>query len=140
MKKIIKDNYPILIGILIGIISISGVYAASTMIESEEVTYDNKESHGEYTNVQESIDELYEINKIHKEEWKEEELKGNDPVITGDLIPVVIKSNGNVYYANKHSEWYNYSEKRWANAVILKSDKKETYSEGQKIEETDING
>ncbi len=140
MKKIIKENYPILIGILIGIISISGVYAASTMIESDEVTYDNTTSHGEYTNVQDSIDELFEINKIHKDEWKEEELNGNDPVLKGDLIPVVIEANGDVYYANKHSEWYNYSEKRWANAVILKTEKKGSYSEGQKIKEEDING
>ncbi len=142
MKKIIKDNYPILIGILIGIISISGVYAASTMIESDEVTYDNTTSHGDYTNVQESIDELYEINKIHKDEWQDPTLQasGNYPLLTGDLIPVEIKPNGDVYYANKHSEWYNYSEKRWANAVILKAEKKETYSEGQKIKEEDING
>ncbi len=142
MKKVIKNNYKILIGIIIGIviISVSIVYAESTMIDSEEVTYDNEATHETVTNVQEAIDELYERSGLHKDEWKEEDLKGNDPVITGDLIPVEIKSNGDVYYANKHSEWYNYSEKRWANAVILKSEKRETYSEGQKIEEEDING
>ncbi len=142
MKKVIKNNYKILIGIIIGIviISVSIVYAESSMIDSEEVTYDNKESHGDYTNVQESIDELYERSGLHKDEWKENDLNGNDPVLKGDLIPVEIKPNGDVYYANKHSEWYNYSEKRWANAVILKTDKKETYSEGQKIDENDING
>ncbi len=142
MKKVIKNNYKILIGIIIGIviISVSIVYAESTMIDSEEVTYDNKESHGDYTNVQESIDELYERSGLHKEEWKETDLNGNDPVLKGDLIPVEIKPNGDVYYANKHSEWYNYSEKRWANAVILKTEKKGSYSEGQKIKEEDING
>ncbi len=140
MKKVIKNNYKILIGIIIGIviISISIVYAESTMIDSEEVTYDNTTSHGEHNNVQESIDELYERSGLHKEEWTDKELKGNDPVLKGDLIPVEIKPNGDVYYANKHSEWYNYSEKRWANAVILQKGK--SYSVGQKIEETDING
>ncbi len=141
MKKKTKNKIKLLIGILIGLIlSVSGVYATSSMIESEEVTYDNKTSHETTNNVQEAIDELYERSGLHKDEWKEENLNGNDPVITGDLIPVVIKSNGDVYYANKHSEWYNYSEKRWANAVILKNDKKSSYSEGQKINENDING
>ncbi len=142
MKKIIKNNYKILIGIIIGIviISVSIVYAESTMIDSEEVTYDNEATHETVTNVQEAIDELYERSGLHKDEWKEEDLNGNDPVITGDLIPVEIKPNGDVYYANKHSEWYNYSEKRWANAVILNEGKKETYSVGQKINENDING
>ncbi len=141
MKEKTKNKIKLLIGIIIGLIlSVSGVYATSSMIESEEVTYDNKNSDGKYNNVQSSIDELYERSGIHKEEWTDKELNGNDPVITGDLIPVEIKPNGDVYYANKHSEWYNYSEKRWANAVILNEGKKETYSVGQKINENDING
>ncbi len=47
-------------------------------------------------------------------------LNGADPVITGDLVPVTIESNGTVKKADIMSKWYNYEQKEWANAVILK--------------------
>ena len=139
MKRIIKNNYKIIIGILIGILlSVTSVYAIDAYIESNKVSYDNKSTKKD--NVQEAIDELYERSGIHQEKWIDPILNGADPILKEPLIPVEIKPNGDVYYANEKSEWYNYSEKRWANAVILNDNAKDKYTTGQKISNTDIKG
>ncbi len=137
MKKVIKNNYKIVIGIIIGIIlSITTVYAVEAYIESNKVSFDNK--HTKTNNVQDAIDELYERSGIHKEKWVDKELNGADPVLQDPLIPVEIKPNGDVYYANLNSEWYNYSEKKWANAVILNDNV--NHNVGDKIDDKEIKG
>ncbi len=68
--------------------------------------------------------------------YKENILNGTDPVLKEELIPVTIADNGSVTYADTHTEWYNYEEKKWANAVILKSGA--TYEVGDTIPEIDI--
>ncbi len=136
MKKVIKNNYKFILGIIVGlIISVTSVYAIDAYIESNKVTYTNHNK----TNVQDAIDELYERSGIHKEKWIDPILNGADPVLKDPLIPVEIKPNGDVYYANLNSEWYNYSEKRWANAVIL-TDTAGNYSTGAKIDDKNIKG
>ncbi len=138
MKKVIKNNYKFILGMILGlVISVSSVYAVEAYIESNKVSYDNSKSKGSYKEVQSSIDELYERSGIHKEKWIDKTLNGADPVLKDPLIPVEINPNGDVYYANLNSEWYNYSEKRWANAVIL-TDTAGEYSVGQHILEKDI--
>ncbi len=138
MKKVIKNNYKIAIGIIIGIVlSVTTTYAIDAYIESNKVSFDNK--HTKTNNVQDAIDELYERSGIHKEKWVDKELNGADPVLQDPLIPVEIKPNGEVYYANLNSEWYNYSEKRWANAIILVDNPSNTnYEVGDHIKEDDI--
>ncbi len=138
MKRIIKNNYKIIMGIVIGIIlSVTSVYAVDAYIESNKVTYDNK--YTKKDNVQEAIDELYERSGIHQEKWVDPVLNGADPVLKDPLIPVEIEPNGDVYYANEKSEWYNYSEKRWANAVILIDEPSNpNYGVGDHILESDI--
>ncbi len=136
MKKVIKNNYKIIIGFIIGLLfSITTVYAIDAYIESNKVAYNNHNK----TNVEEAIDELYERSGIHKTKWVDPVLNGADPVLKEPLIPVEIKNNGDVYYASLNSEWYNYSEKRWANAVIL-TDSAKTYKVGDKISDSDIKG
>ena len=49
-------------------------------------------------------------------------LNGADPVLKTGLIPVKIASDGTVTKANVEEEWYNYQNKEWANAVILKDE------------------
>ncbi len=138
MKKVIKNNYKFILGMILGlVVSVSSVYAVEAYIESNKVSYDNSKSNGSYKEVQSSIDELYERSGIHKDKWTDKTLNGADPVLKDPLIPVEIKPNGEVYYANLNSEWYNYSEKRWANAVIL-TDTADEYSVGQHILEKDI--
>ena len=68
--------------------------------------------------------------------YQEEILNGADPEIKGDLIPVIIDSNGNVTYADIEEKWYSYENKSWANAVILKN--KKNYKKGDFINEEDI--
>jgi len=60
-----------------------------------------------------------------------------EPVIKGDLIPVTILNDGTVKRADTTSEWYNYSNKEWANAIIL-IDKTQTYNVGDIIPESNI--
>ncbi len=140
MKKVIKNNYKFILGMILGlVISVSSVYAVEAYIESNKVSYDNSKSNGSYKEVQSSIDELYERSGIHKEKWIDKTLNGADPVLKDPLIPVEIKPNGDVYYANLNSEWYNYSEKRWANAVILVDNpSNKNYVVGDHILEDDI--
>lgn len=57
---------------------------------------------------------------FYTENYREDILNGADPVIAGNLIPVKINSDGKVYQADVKREWYNYSNKTWANAIVLK--------------------
>ena len=68
--------------------------------------------------------------------YKEKLLNGADPVLTSDLIPVTIKDNGEVTYADTTKEWYSYENRVWANAVILK--KESSYNIGDVIDDVDI--
>lgn len=60
MKKLIKSNIKLIIGILIGmVLSITTVYAATILFASNQVSYSNTTSGLSATNVQSAIDELY---------------------------------------------------------------------------------
>jgi len=69
--------------------------------------------------------------------YTEKILNGADPVLSGNLIPVMISNNGTVTKANIQEEWYNYEDKKWANAVILK-DESIKYENGNVIPENNI--
>lgn len=57
----------------------------------------------------------------------------------GKLIPITLDNDGTVIYTSKDdTEWYNYGEKKWANAVILIDSPSKTYKVGDTIKETDI--
>ncbi len=135
MKRI-NNKCIFILGILIGVVlSVTTVYAVDAYIESNKVAYNNHNKN----NVEEAIDELYEKSGMHKDKWVDPILNGADPVLKDPLIPVEIKPNGDVYYANLNSEWYNYSEKRWANAIILVDSPSNTnYKVGDHILESDI--
>ena len=44
-----------------------------------------------------------------------------DPVIKGDLTPVTIDNKGTVRKADLNEAWYSYSNKEWANSIILQN-------------------
>ena len=69
--------------------------------------------------------------------YTEDILNGADPVLKTDLIPVTIDNDGTVKKADTKEKWYSYSEKIWANAVILK-DKTKSYALNTVIPESDI--
>lgn len=65
-------------------------------------------------------------------------LNGTDPVLTGGLVPISLTNDGKVIYADMYNKWYDYSTKRWANAVLLEDGKEALYDEGDVIKEEDI--
>ena len=64
-------------------------------------------------------------------------LNGADPELRDGLIPITIDESGVVRKASLGSEWYNYSDKTWANALILE-DMYVEYAEGEIIPESNI--
>ena len=113
--------------------TIIGVYAAASILASN-VTYSNSKTSA--TNVNDALNELYENTPSPK--YKESILNGADPVLPDDLVPVTIANNGTVTYANTSSEWYNYENKTWANAIRLIYNPSKKYSVGDAISESDI--
>ena len=144
MKKKIRDFQKYILCFLAGILVVGSisVYAVTTIIDSKEVSYDNKASKGSYDNVQLSIDELYKRYKDFTGEqdtiYKEEILNGADPVLGDEMIPITLEDDGTVKYANLYTPWYKYEEKKWANAVILVDNPSQAYKTGDTILEKDV--
>ncbi len=67
----------------------------------------------------------------------EKNLNGTDPILDKEMIPITFENNGIVHKADITKEWYNYANKQWANAVILKDQTKE-YKNGEVIPEGNI--
>ena len=70
-------------------------------------------------------------------DYTESILNGTDPILSDNLVPVVLSDDGTVTKADTTSEWYKYEDKKWANAVIL-SDDTQTYNNGDTIPEDNI--
>ena len=68
--------------------------------------------------------------------YKDTVLNGADPELKDNLVAVTINNDGTVKKADIYSEWYNYTNKTWANAVLLNSN--DTYSAGDTIIEDAI--
>ena len=116
--------------ITLTIVGISSVYAA-VMLNSSDIFFDNSKSGIKSDNVQGAIDELYELT------YGCSSSNVSKPVIKEGLIPVVIEDDGTVKVVNENdSNWYNYCNKIWANAVILDTD--ESYNVGDVIPESAI--
>jgi hypothetical protein len=69
--------------------------------------------------------------------YTESILNGTDPVLKDGLIPVTISNDGKVYKADETKEWYSYTNKQWANAVIL-NDESIEYQNHEEIPESNI--
>ena len=74
-----------------------------------------------------------------------DEVPANAPALTDALIPVSYDESTSTWVkadaSNSDSSWYNYSEKKWANAVLVSSTNRSTYksaSAGTTIADTDI--
>ncbi len=72
-----------------------------------------------------------------KDMYADNSLNGANPVISEGLVPVTIDANGTVHKADTSKEWYNYTNKEWANAVILK-DESMVYEKNEVIPEENI--
>ena len=125
MKK--KSILLVLFGLILGL---SVAYAAE-LIKAKEVSFSNGMSGLKANNVQDAISELYNKN-INDASCKNVSV----PKLGEGLVPVTIDSDGTVTYADTSENWYNYCDKRWANAVILEDNT--SYKAGDTISESDI--
>ena len=73
---------------------------------------------------------------VPRELYKDTVLNGADPELKDNLVAVTINNDGTVKKADIYSEWYNYTNKTWANAVLLNGD--DTYKVGDTIIEDAI--
>ena len=116
-----------LFGLILGL---SVAYAAE-LINSKDVSFSNGASNLKANNVQDAIKELYD-KTIFDSSCKNVSV----PKLGEGLVPVTIENDGTVKYADTSKSWYNYCDKRWANAVILEDGT--NYKVGDTISETDI--
>ena len=67
------------------------------------------------------------------------EVVPNEPVLFTNMIPVVYNESTSKWtYADITQEWYDYNNKHWANAVVLKGNPSQTYTVGNDIAMSDI--
>jgi prepilin-type N-terminal cleavage/methylation domain-containing protein len=69
-------------------------------------------------------------------------LNGADPELDTGMIPIYFENN-KPKVANVEEEWYNYTNKMWANAVVVKESKRDYYKAaigGTEVKEKDILG
>jgi hypothetical protein len=131
MKR--KNFYYTLLSVFLFFVLVTTVYAATPVIKAAMVKYDNSESKSSYDNVQGAIDDLYKKAKT------DSCLSVAEPVLSDELVPVTIANDGTVTMVDSSSsDWYDYCNKVWANAVILVDEPSTTYVVGDTISEDDI--
>ena len=109
-------KYKISIFFFLTTIGISSVYAYN-LCQARNVTYSPKDTSWNVSNVQEAISDLYKTKCGGANscgDIAEPKLYDDDA-----FIPVTIDDDGTVRYADTSTNWYDYCEKRWANAVML---------------------
>ena len=123
-------NKLLITSLIISTLFFAVAYAAE-LINSKDVSFSNGSSNLSSNNVQDAIEEIY--NKtINNSSCK----NVSAPKLGSGLVPVTIENDGTVKYADTSKSWYNYCDKRWANAVILEDDA--NYKAGDTIQESDI--
>ena len=71
--------------------------------------------------------------------YKEQVLNGGYPVLDKGMTPIYYDNADTARVADITDEWYSYEDSLWANAVIIKSDKRNNYKEIDKeVLEDDI--
>ena len=112
-----KDiKHKIIIFLLLIVIGATSVYAYN-LCQARDVVYSPKDTSWNVSNVQEAISDLY------KDKCGSANACGDiaEPKFYDDeaFIPVTIDDDGTVRRADTTTSWYDYCEKRWANAVML---------------------
>ena len=75
--------------------------------------------------------------------YKDSSLNGSDPVLDEGMIPITYDVSGNntiIKTANLYDEWYNYSNKEWANAILVTESSRSKYlnTTGVEVDQSDI--
>ena len=70
-------------------------------------------------------------------------LNGSDPVLDEGMIPITFDVSGDntiIKTASLYDEWYNYSNKEWANAILVTEESRDTYlnTSGVEVNQSDI--
>ena len=122
--------------------SISDKLKQNKIVSSDMYTFisNNKSLENGYRLIIEFNDNTYATLKLGSSViYKDSILNGADPELKDNLVPVVINNDGTVKKADLSKEWYNYTNKTWANAVTLK-DKTINYETNEVIPESNIDG
>ena len=123
-------NKLLIISLVLSTLFFAVAYAAE-LITGTEISFNNGKTNLKANNVQDAIEELYD-KTISDTSCK----NVSAPKLGSGLVPVTIEADGTVKYADTSKSWYNYCDKRWANAVILENDT--NYNVGDTIQESDI--
>ena len=126
MKKLKIMNLSLIVLVLF-----LGVAYAAELINSKDISFSNGATNLKANNVQDAIEELYD-KTVSDSSCKNVSV----PKLGSGLVPVIIDGDGTVKYADTTKSWYNYCDKRWANAVILEDNA--SYKVGDTISESDI--
>ena len=126
MKKLKIMNLSLIVLVLF-----LGVAYAAELINSKDISFSNGVTNLKANNVQDAIEELYD-KTVSDSSCKNVSV----PKLGSGLVPVIIENDGTVKYADTTKSWYNYCDKRWANAVILEDNA--SYKVGDTIQESDI--
>ena len=115
----------VLATIIVFAIGATSAYAYN-LCQARDVVYSPKDTTWNVSNVQEAISDLY------KDKCGSANACGDiaEPKFYDDkaFIPVTIDDDGTVRRADTTTSWYDYCEKRWANAVMLNKYKKKSGS------------
>ena len=123
-------NKKLLAIIIVLVIGATSVYAYN-LCQARDVVYSPKDTTWDVSNVQEAISDLY------KDKCGSANACGDiaEPKFYDDeaFIPVTIDDDGTVRRVDTTTSWYDYCEKRWANAVMLNKYKKESGSTSTRV-------
>ena len=126
----------IIIIILLIIVSITcGVSYALSTLKGRDIEYSSYDKNWDVDTVNDALDSLYQDSCPKNNDCLN---NAASPKLYSGLIPVTIADDGTVTYADAAGDWYNYCDKRWANAVILIESPSKTYAVGDTISEADI--
>ena len=73
---------------------------------------------------------------LYSSTYSEDLLNGADPILYKGLVPIEISEAGVITKADTSLAWYNYGDKKWANAVLLRDPN--SYDVGDVINEDSI--
>ncbi len=130
MKKVI-------LAFILGLsLSAIGV-AALSLCNAKDIEYTSKDTSWDVDTVSDALNDLYKSKGSNIDDSCNNVAEPN--LSDGSkLIPVIISDDGKVTKVNKNDpNWYNYCEKKWANAVIL-NDNAQAPNDNQEIKMTDI--
>ena len=142
----ITIEYVIENGVISPKLDIKGALPDGTIYVNQECLVSFTLSDNNFTGIKDFEGELVISEKENTNTvllYKEAILNGAYPELDDGMIPVIVANDGTVTKADLTTKWYSYAEKMWANAVLVKEDKRQDYKDadgGSTIDTSDILG